>query len=273
MRYTILGFSQKEAMELKLDVNDLLILRWFVDFYHSGSMIKMTANQKEYAWVNYSKVLEDIPILSMKKTALSRRLAKICDAGILEHETLKQGGTYSLYRLTSKYEELISSPKEKSNTSKDQSNEHESGGVVLKSTTVELKSSRGCDSKVAGGATQKYEQNINLLNDSSIKKNKDIYIAVLDDLNNRAGTHYKYNTPTTTKLIDARLKEGFTKEDFFTVIQKKCNDWIGTDYEKYLRPQTLFGTKFENYLNERTTTKAKKKEWDPNNWSFMDLDI
>ena len=54
---------------------------------------------------------------------------------------------------------------------------------------------------------------------------------------------------TTQKHINTRLSERFTVEDFKTVIDKKYAEWLGTDYEQYLRPQTLFGTKFESYLN------------------------
>ena len=54
----------------------------------------------------------------------------------------------------------------------------------------------------------------------------------------------------TQSFISARLKEGFTVEDFKKVIDVKAKSWVGTDFEKYLRPTTLFGTKFENYLNE-----------------------
>ena len=51
------------------------------------------------------------------------------------------------------------------------------------------------------------------------------------------------------------MKEGYVIEDFKKVIDSKSKEWLNTDFEKYLRPATLFGTKFENYLNE-----ANKKE-------------
>ena len=54
----------------------------------------------------------------------------------------------------------------------------------------------------------------------------------------------------------ARIKEGFTLEDFKRVIDWKVSKWIGTDMEQYLRPETLFGTKFESYLNEAPATRA-----------------
>ena len=74
---------------------------------------------------------------------------------------------------------------------------------------------------------------------------------IISCLNEKAKTHYKSNTPKTVRLIRARLKEGFTIEDFKVVIEKKCTDWLGNEkMERYIRPETLFGTKFEGYLNE-----------------------
>lgn len=82
---------------------------------------------------------------------------------------------------------------------------------------------------------------------------KDIYISIVDYLNEKAGKNFKHRTPKTQKFIHARLAEGFTLDDFKAVIDKKCADWLGSEFEKYLRPETLFGTKFEGYLNAKTT--------------------
>ena len=81
-------------------------------------------------------------------------------------------------------------------------------------------------------------------------KNNNIYSLVIDYLNIKANTSYRVNTKNTQSLINARTKEGFTIEDFKKVIDSKSKEWLGTDFEKYLRPATLFGGKFENYLNE-----------------------
>ena len=51
-------------------------------------------------------------------------------------------------------------------------------------------------------------------------------------------------------------------EDFCTVIDKKSNEWLGTDMEKFLCPDTLFGTKFESYLNQKVTAKKEKTVFD-----------
>ena len=60
---------------------------------------------------------------------------------------------------------------------------------------------------------------------------------------------FKASSKATQQHINARLDEGFDVEDFKIVIDKKCAEWLGTDFAQYLRPVTLFGTKFEAYLN------------------------
>lgn len=80
--------------------------------------------------------------------------------------------------------------------------------------------------------------------------NKETISNIVNYLNKVLGTNYKSNTKNTVKHINARLAEGYLEEDFFTVIDKKVSEWKGTDMEKYLVPETLFGTKFEKYLNQ-----------------------
>jgi uncharacterized phage protein (TIGR02220 family) len=103
---------------------------------------------------------------------------------------------------------------------------------------------------------------------ASLEEDKDIdkekeYISIVSYLNEKAGTNFKATTAKTKSAINARLAEGFKLEDFKTVIDKKCAEWIGTELQKYLRPETLFGTKFEGYLNAkqgRNETNAGVKQ-------------
>lgn len=80
---------------------------------------------------------------------------------------------------------------------------------------------------------------------------------IVEYLNEKAGKSFKPNTAATQKHIKARLAEGFTLEDFKKVIDNQCAKWKGTDWDQYLRPSTLFGTKFENYLNSGVKTNGK----------------
>jgi uncharacterized phage protein (TIGR02220 family) len=71
-------------------------------------------------------------------------------------------------------------------------------------------------------------------------------------LNSKCGTKYKSSSKKTQNLIKARFNEGFTLDDFKTVIDKKSSDWFNDNkMNQYLRPETLFGTKFESYLNQK----------------------
>ena len=103
--------------------------------------------------------------------------------------------------------------------------------------------------QVEGGKQQQSNNNVTTL---SKKKEKDnnIYSLVIDYLNKKASTNYRASTKNTQSFINARVKEGYAVEDFKKVIDSKSKEWLNTDFEKYLRPATLFGTKFENYLNE-----------------------
>ena len=88
---------------------------------------------------------------------------------------------------------------------------------------------------------------------TDVSTDKKPHKTIVEYLNEKAKTAYKSKTKDTQKHINARLAEGFTVEDFKTVIDKKCTEWIGTEWEKFLRPSTLFGTKFEQYLNAPST--------------------
>lgn len=83
---------------------------------------------------------------------------------------------------------------------------------------------------------------------------------IIDYLNSKIGTHYRATTRKTQSLIKARMNEGFTVDDFKKVIDNKSAEW-GKDSKmsKYLRPETLFGTKFESYLNQAAVKTKKSK--------------
>lgn len=85
-----------------------------------------------------------------------------------------------------------------------------------------------------------------------------IHKDVIDYLNAKTGKQYRFTTKKTQDLIRARQAEGFELKDFQTVVDKKVAEWTGTEFEKFLRPETLFGTKFEGYLNQSTNPKPKR---------------
>ena len=106
-------------------------------------------------------------------------------------------------------------------------------------------------------------------NKQSNKQNKDNpasagpsipYKEIIEYLNEKTDRGFKHTTKNTQSLIRARFNEGFKLDDFKKVIDVKSDQWINDKgFKKYLRPETLFGTKFESYLNEAPVTTKKPK--------------
>lgn len=87
------------------------------------------------------------------------------------------------------------------------------------------------------------------------------YQPIINYLNEKTGKHYKHTTNKTQTVIKARWNEGFTEDDFKKVIDNKVAEWKGTDMEKFLRPETLFGTKFEGYLNQESNNNQTTNQY------------
>ncbi|SDO78944.1 conserved phage C-terminal domain-containing protein [Clostridium gasigenes] len=105
-------------------------------------------------------------------------------------------------------------------------------------------------SEAVGELEDGYFENI-----KSKKEKMDVYKNIMDYLNMKCKTNYKYTNEETQNLINARIKEGNTLEDFIKVIDNKYKQWEDSDMRRYLRPVTLFSEKFERYLNEEIIEK------------------
>lgn len=91
-------------------------------------------------------------------------------------------------------------------------------------------------------------------------ENENEIVIIIDYLNNKANKSFRNKTSKTKTLINARFKDGFKVDDFKKVIDNKVNDWINDPkMNEYLRPETLFGSKFESYLN-KTEIIAKQNK-------------
>lgn len=122
MKYSILGFNQEIVCAIKkdvqtdngnikhlcLDVIDLLILKDVSDFMNRSKIIKLTIDDKIYFSITHKCILEDLPILGIKKQALKDRIDKMVQLGILDKKVVRDnGGTWVGYRTTKVYEDLI----------------------------------------------------------------------------------------------------------------------------------------------------------------------
>ena len=119
MKITIEGFNQAYATTLrkevtlsngtkktiKIDCTDLVILRWFVDFYPKMKTIEVDG--VKYVWLTHKKLLEDLPLIDITKRAFMERMQKLVEFNILEYKLLKENGTFSLYKFGTNYENLL----------------------------------------------------------------------------------------------------------------------------------------------------------------------
>ena len=124
--------------------------------------------------------------------------------------------------------------------------------------------------KTEGGYSENCEDN-NTLSINTISNTRDIrdiveqspttpipYNEIIDYLNQKTGKNFKSSSKATQRHIKARFADGFTLNDFKQVIDTKSTQWLkDKKMSAYLRPDTLFGTKFEGYLNE-TNVKPKQ---------------
>lgn len=106
---------------------------------------------------------------------------------------------------------------------------------------------------------------------SPVNEEKIPFAEIIDYLNKKTDSHYK-NVAGNQKLIKARWHEGYRLNDFKLVIDNKINDWLGVaakdgrDMGQFLRPSTLFGNKFDQYLNEKHERVEPENSLFANQW-------
>ncbi|KEZ87494.1 hypothetical protein IO99_05280 [Clostridium sulfidigenes] len=251
MKHTIMGFRQDKLIKFGLDIIDASILRYFIDFKESNGMNIREVEGHIYYWLRYDAVLREFPIFRMKKCTVQSRFFKLRDAGMLTHLVVREKGTYSFFGIGENYKELIT---------REGAEEENSKGICegVKGMGEEAK---GIDEKSKGiceepkGCGFKSTTNNPSTKDSSTKINKNLLLEksafeIIEYLNLKTGKNFRSSTKITIRLIKARLSEGFTVEDFKTVIDNMKYKWTGTKFQQYLVPTTLFGNKFETYLNQ-----------------------
>jgi uncharacterized phage protein (TIGR02220 family) len=370
MQYSFLGFSVSNMMELNLDMKDVAILRYFIDFKDSGNMHFEMFEGEKYYWVNYRTLEQEMPYLGLGKKAIMTRMLKLKSLGILLHYTKKDGGTFSFFTLGPKIDGLLANNKNKLDRKKEEDNNGGHSDKQLKierfnknkdncknyvdkqssvenitgdndNNAVEYEAEdkeenmdkhqeklanydmrknqrnnsnetmhKGVNKKVQGvhensnreqkhvhpilekeervsvktskGYPSKCPTKTNLLNNSSTKEInniKGVISEIIDYLNSKLGTNYSSNSKSNIRIIISRVREGFSLENFKTVIDKKVSEWLGTEFERYLTPSTLFGAKFEIYLNQKVISESirHKNNYEPpklrfNNFKGRDYD-
>ena len=208
MKYSIDGFNQEYAMTLrkevqingkkvikKIDCTDLVILRWFVDFY--PNMKKINIDNREYAWISHGKLLEDLPIIDISKRSFIDRMKKLVEFGILDYKLIKKGGTFSVYTFGENYKYLVSSERPSQE------------GMQSNDIGYAIERHRGMQSNSIGVCNQTYTKDISI-KDTSIKNNKDIVDIGLSSNSLPSSSNQKIKEPTQEEM-DNQLENAIGK--------------------------------------------------------------
>lgn len=221
VRFTVNGFSQHKAIEIGLTLEDMLILRYFVDFKDSGNMICEVIDGENYYWLKYEGIIKELPILSMKKDSVYRRLKRMCNLNVLKHKTVKKSGNYSFYTLGSKYIELIC---------------HKYNSP---STTDEKP--EGIRKEIRKGSDRNPEQKINLLKDPSTSKSNYYdnynhnYNSKVEDYNlsNNICSSHKNNNSALEKKEKNEHIYSIYEESGFGIVSHTVRELIMRNIESY----------------------------------------
>lgn len=203
--------------------------------YYELITLLTESEQQELLLAITKFMFEDVePTLNDKQTKIFNNLRRPLE------KSKKRSKCGSITKSNENQEENETKTKENQKEIKTKSNENQK----------ENESKTHQDVNVIVNVNDNVDVNVNKITLAEIK-------GIIEYLNIKSNSHYKYSTDKTQTLIKARIKDGFTLDDFKIVIDKKCEEWLGTDFEKFLRPETLFSNKFEGYLNQKITAKKK----------------
>lgn len=180
--------------------------------------ITALCNEKGYCWASNSYFAE---LYEVKKETISRWISELAEKDYITTELIYKEGTD---QIVNRYIRINHGP-------------------------IDEKINTPIDQKVK-------DNNTSINNTSNNTSNKDI-VEIVNYLNRVADKNYRHTTRKTRTLINARMNEGFTVDDFKKVIDIKNDEWKDDPkMQKFIRPETLFGTKFESYLNQETTVST-----------------
>lgn len=219
MKYAVMGIKQELVLKYGLDYQDLMILDYIAFCLNITELQKHLEDNKCYVGLNVNKILEDLPTLYIKERGISERLATLYNKNLIDKIIIydKEKRIKKTYYKTSDNYERLKYGKE----------------IIIEN-----------DKSASNESDLKEEEKKENINSELCKE-------IIDYLNEKTNKKYRANNKETQRHINARVNDGYKLEDFKKVIDEKCNEWKNTSMDLYLRPNTLFGNKFESYLNQK----------------------
>lgn len=217
--------------ELKLKGNELLIYSIIYGFSQDGEQVFNGSLQYLADWTNSTK------------QGVSKNLKALVDKGYIAKEDKYVNGVKFCEYYATKFNTVCNKVEQGMQQSCIGYETEFNGGMQ-----------QSCINNLDNNLTNTIDNIIELKdsNKKDVSKMEQIpFKDIIDYLNFKVGSNYKSTSKKTKELIKARFNEGFNAYDFKVVIDKKTIEWINDNKMKvYLRPETLFGTKFESYLNQ-----------------------
>ncbi|NRT32415.1 hypothetical protein BJV38_005000 [Clostridium beijerinckii] len=254
MKYTIEGFSQQALIEFNLDEKDALILRYFIDFKDSGKMSMKIINNKPFYWLKSASLLEELPIMKISSNdVLKRRLNKLTECKVLEHEHVKVGGRFAFYAVGENYYKLVTDdttqksegirPESRKDTTK-KSEEYDSKvGTKNPSTNPSTKSYISCGTEKSDSTDKvPYEIIIDLFN--SICKS-------LPRVKARNKTRDKHIKTMYKALGSDRVKELFALVESSDYLSGRNDKWLNCSFDWVIKESNYIKVLEGNYSRKQ----------------------
>lgn len=215
MKYSILDYNQQKLLKTNLDCVDLVILNYLILQLNNPEIEKEMFENDFYACITNDLILTDLPFLRLQERGLESRLKKLIDENFIDRKSKCINGT------------------------------------KLKQTYLKI-TPRSYDLKFEIDYNIDYvkEQIEKQIKSKEEETNNIPFDEIISYLNEKTKSNYRSNSRETKNCINARWRDGFRLDDFKKVIDVKSKEWLNTNMQIYLRPMTLFGTKFESYLNQ-----------------------
>ncbi len=107
MKFNLMGYDQQKLYTecSQLNCNDIVVLRRLTDMI-SNMDVKITENNKEYRWIRYKLLVEDLPFITTSESTMKKIVQKLIDAGLIERLVVNRGGKYTYFRKTEKCNDL-----------------------------------------------------------------------------------------------------------------------------------------------------------------------
>ena len=210
-------------------------------------LFKTVGFQKEVDWLSYKQICRHTGI--KYKTRISESIKSLVDKNLI----IKDG---KYFEINQDFEKWLTLGKENINSVK----EFYQYKKLRNSVTNDNEKLRNSVTEVTEKRNSKLRNSVmpstdNIITDKTITDNNifrsDQIEEIINYLNSKSDKNFRSNNKNTIKEIKARLNDGYTIIDLKKVIDIKTSQWKNTEYDKYLRPKTLFGSKFEDYINER----------------------